>query len=542
MSRNRLERWCMWNPWLGRGTLVIAVLLMLMLTVLIAMMPSHGYLARAATQSQEQPKTAAASPKEKVFQSPLAGQWYDADKDKLSTELDGFLAKADAAPLEHVQALIVPHAGYRYSGPVAAYGYKQIAGKHFSRVIVMGPSHHRRMQNAASVPNVTFYATPIGLTVLDTSFIVALKKYTLFSTIPGADDTEHSVQIQLPFLQKTLGDFRFVPIVVGQLDKDEVQSMARILAGLIDPETLIIASSDFTHYGSNYGYVPFKDDVLDNLRKINMAAWDCIQRKDVAAFEKHLETTGDTICGECPIRVLLSMLPAESTPTLLKYDTSGRMMNDTTNSVSYLAIAFTGAWKKGDSMEPIAPPSAVLTDDEKTQLLTLARATLECRIKNGRVPTPEELGIPITPGMKQVMGAFVTLKENGQLRGCIGEIVPRRELYKAVSERAVDSGLNDHRFEAVTEKELPLLQYEISALTQPHKIGGYNEIVLGKHGIVIEKAGRSAVFLPQVAPEQGWDLPTTLSHLSLKAGLPADAWKEGTTYTVFEAIVFHEKE
>ena len=193
-------------------------------------------------------------------------------------------------------------------------------------------------------------------------------------------------------------------------------------------------------------------------------------------------------------------------------------------------------------MEPIAPPSAVLTDDEKTQLLTLARATLECRIKNGRVPTPEELGIPITPGMKQVMGAFVTLKENGQLRGCIGEIVPRRELYKAVSERAVDSGLNDHRFEAVTEKELPLLQYEISALTQPHKIGGYNEIVLGKHGIVIEKAGRTAVFLPQVAPEQGWDLPTTLSHLSLKAGLPADAWKEGTTYTVFEAIVFHEKE
>ncbi|MCX5758527.1 MAG: AmmeMemoRadiSam system protein B, partial [Candidatus Hydrogenedentes bacterium] len=407
-------------------------------------------------------------------------------------ELDRFLAKADATPLENVQALIVPHAGYRYSGPVAAYGYKEVAGKHYSRVIVMGPSHHLRMQNVANVPDVTHYATPLGETTLDTDFIAALKKHPEFSTIRGADDTEHSVQIQLPFLQKTLTDFKFIPIVVGQLDKDTAQSMARILAGLIDPETLVIASSDFTHYGSNYDYVPFKDNVFDNLKKLNMAAWDCIQRKDVGAFEKHLETTGDTICGQCPIRVLLSMLPGDSAPHLLQYDTSGHMMNDTTNSVSYFAIAFSGAWKKGEPVETTSAPTATLTDDEKAQLLTLARTTLECRIKNGRTPTSEELGITITPGMKQVMGAFVTLKENGQLRGCIGEIVPRRELYKAVSERAVDSGLNDHRFETY--------------------------LAAGTKTVTVN------------------DVPPTIAVSG------AASAQEGTTYTVFEAIVFHEKE
>lgn len=541
MPANRFEGWA------RRGRRIGVCISLLFLTAgavfLFRNERAHYLPGFERAKAAAMPTPAAAAPAEKtVFQSPLAGQWYDAEKEKLSADLDGFLAKADLAPLENVQALIVPHAGYRYSGPVAAYGYKAIAGRQIRRVIVMGPSHRMAMENCASVPDVTHYATPLGEVALDTDFIAALKRYPVFSTIRGADEQEHSVQIQLPFLQRALSGFMFVPIVVGQLDAGTAVSMARILAGLIDPETLVVASSDFTHYGHNYSYLPFTDDVLDNIKALDMAAWACIEHKDAACFEKHLETTRDTICGQAPIRLLLNMLPGESVPRLLRYDTSGHMMNDTTNSVSYLAIAFTGAWKKGEPVEATSPQTATLTEDEKTQLLILARATLEGQIKNGRPPAPESLGIRISPGMEQIMGAFVTLKENGQLRGCIGEIFPRRALYKAVIEHAIDAGINDHRFEPVTVRELPLLHYEISALTQPRRIGGYNDIVLGKHGIVIEKNGRSAVFLPQVAPEQGWDLPTTLSHLSMKAGLPADAWKEGTAYTVFEAIVFHEKE
>jgi len=183
---------------------------------------------------------------------------------------------------------------------------------------------------------------------------------------------------------------------------------------------------------------------------------------------------------------------------------------------------------------------APLSPQDKKRLLTLARRMLETYIKTGKKAAPEDLDVEITPGMRQTMGAFVTLTLNGQLRGCIGEIFPRRPLYEAVMERAIDAGVNDPRFRPVTEKELPLLGYEISALTPPVPVNSYQDIVIGKHGMVIQKNGYSAVFLPQVAPEQHWTLEETLTHLSLKAGLPADGWKEGASWTVFEAIVFSD--
>lgn len=185
----------------------------------------------------------------------------------------------------------------------------------------------------------------------------------------------------------------------------------------------------------------------------------------------------------------------------------------------------------------------MLSDQDKAMLLRLARDTLTVRVREGRVPTPEEAGVTVTPAMQTVMGAFVTIHKNGQLRGCIGEIAPRRPLIEAVQDHAVNAGLNDYRFQSVTADELDDLDFEISALTPPVPVAGVDKIELGTHGIVIRQDGRSAVFLPQVAPEQGWDLPTTLTHLCRKAGLPAEAWKdESMEFTVFEAIVFGEDE
>lgn len=479
-----------------------------------------------------------------VFDSPLAGRWYEKDRDKLATEIDGYIEKADTPALENVCALIAPHAGYRYSGQVAAYGLKAVKGKTYSRVIVMGPSHQVPMEDIASVPKVAAYRTPLGEVALDTDFIESLKKHSQFRCVSGTDELEHSVQIQLPLLQRALGEFKLVPIVVGHVDEDTGKTMARILGSLIDSKTLVIASSDFTHFGPNYGYQPFRDDVQNNLKKLDMGAYDLIEKRDLRGFYDYIDKTGATICGQCPIGILLAMLPSDAQPHMVRYDTSGNLTGDTTNSVSYFSIAFTGQWKKGEPVKPSASEGATLTDEDKTQLLALARATLESYVKNRRKPSsPEEFGIQITPGMSQIMGAFVTLTENGELRGCIGEINPRRPLYKAVMDHAINAGANDRRFMPVSAQELPLLHYEITAWPDdPKPVASYKDIVLGKHGIVLEKEGYKALFLPQVAPEQGWDIEQTLTHLAMKAGLPADGWKQGAKFSVFEGIIFEEGE
>ncbi len=479
----------------------------------------------------------------KVFDSPLAGMWYDANAAALSAEIDRYLGEADPAPLEKVQALVLPHAGYRYSGAVAAYGLKKFAGGNYFRVIVMGPSHRTFMKDSAHVSDATHIATPLGETPLDTEAIATLLKHPEFRVASGVDEAEHSVQIQLPLLQRALGEFKLVPIVIGNIDDATTQKMADILLGIVDSTTLVVASSDFTHYGANYGYVPFDDNIPENLEKLDMGAWKHIQNKDVKGFNQYLEETGATICGHHPISILLSMLPKESEAHLLKYDTSGRMTGDTGMSVSYMSLAFTGAWPEKEAAPAgQGEKEGALSAQDKTQLLALARGMLETYIKTGDKASPEALGITITPAMRQTMGAFVTLTVRRELRGCIGEIFPRRPLYEAVMERAVDAAVNDPRFRPVTEKELPTLEYEISALTPPVPVNSYQDIVIGKHGMVIQKNGRSAVFLPQVAPEQHWALEETLTHLSLKAGLPQDAWKEGASWTVFEAIVFSDHE
>lgn len=525
-----------------RRLVVLFLLLVVFLAGLQAFLFPRMIKYVKAKAIQEVPEIMETTQAKKVFNSPLAGMWYDANASRLKGEIDGYLAAADPAPLEQVQALVLPHAGYRYSGGVAAFGIRKIAGAAYTRVIVMGPSHRVRMHNAAHVSDVTHIVTPLGEVPLDVEACAELHKHPEFSAVRGVDETEHSVQIQLPLLQAALSGFKLVPIVVGDADAATLQTMAKVLLGITDSRTLVVASSDFTHYGANYGYVPFEEDVFANLEKLDMGAWEKIRDKDVDGFNEYVNATGATICGRHPISILLSMLQEASRAHLLKYDTSGHMTDDTDMSVSYLSLAFTGKWPEsqpatGDS----APAVAALSEGDKTQLLKLARGMLETYVKTGKTASPEAHGVTITPGMRQVMGAFVTLTLDGQLRGCIGEIFPRRPLYEAVMERAVDAGINDPRFRPVTEKELPAIHYEISALTPPVPVASYQDIVLGRHGMVIQKQGRSAVFLPQVAPEQHWTLEETLAHLSLKAGLSQDAWKEGASWTVFEAIVFEEE-
>ncbi len=488
---------------------------------------------------QTEPAPQAETRPRRVLQSSLAGSWYEGDPVKLRDQLKEMIGKVPDKPIEGICALILPHAGYRFSGPTAAYGARQLLGRSFDRVIVIGPTHHLDMENAAHVPaSFTHFATPLGEVPLDTEFIDALRKHPCFTTLPGMDEQEHSVQIEVPFLQAALGAFRLVPIVVGRLDAATARSMARIIAGRIDGRTLVVASSDFTHYGPNYDYIPFEKDVEENLRKLDLGAFEAMKGGKAGDFYAYVTEHRATICGRQSIRLLLEMLPPKAELRLLKYDTSGRITGDFANSVSYLSIAVIGAWPRGTPVEPA--PGGKLSEKDRRLLLEIARKALQRHYEKGGAFKAEDLGIEITDAMRRTQSAFVTLTKRGDLRGCIGGIYPTQPLCREVKERALDAALNDSRFDPVAAEELPGLHIEISAMTPPAPVASYKDIIIGRHGMILEKEGRRAVFLPQVAPEQKWDLPTTLRHLSRKAGLPEDAWKEGASFQVFEAEVFGE--
>ena len=487
-----------------------------------------------------------------VIVSALAGSWYTDDVAELKRDIDGYLAAAGPSnELENVHALLLPHAGYRYSGAVAGFGVRQVQGRKFSRVIVLGPSHRVSMPNAIALPDGTHYRTLLGEIPLDTSFLHKLKDYPIFRKVRGAMPGEHSVEIEFPLLQQALGDFTLVPLVCGQLDDHAVHEAAAALRAEMDPDTLLVVSSDFTHYGPRFDYQPFTTNLEENLRKLDLGAFGFVEQKDCRGFRTYVRDTGATICGHDPIAILTAMLPPESKVKLLKYDTSGHLTGDWENSVSYLCAAVSVTWtpqpseaarrkssvkEEADTGGPLDIPAA-----DRQALLGLARKTIQFYFDTKGKATPKDVGVTVTPAMRQTAGAFVTLTKHGELRGCIGEIVPARALIEAVSDHALNAAFKDPRFPRLDPKELADCDIEISALAPPSEVSSYKDIEIGRHGIVLHKGGHGAVFLPQVAPEQGWDLPTTLSYLSMKAGLPADGWKEGATFAVFEATVFGEK-
>ncbi len=474
-----------------------------------------------------------------VLRSSLAGRWYSADTKTLNRQIAGFFEQAIVEPIDNVIALILPHAGYQFSGQTAALGLKTTEKK-YKRIIVVGPSHSVPMEETLSVPRVTHYETPLGQIPLDVEFINRLWGYPLFHNVPQAHQYEHSVQIELPLLQYARDDFKFVPIVAGTCSPETISKAGAILKGLVDDETLVIASSDFVHYGPNYGYVPFRENIPEELKKLDMGAYEQIASLDYKAFLEYKSRTGATICGYVPIAILLSMLDKTTDAELIKYTTSGELTGGFTNSVSYLSVAFSGRWDNLPQVEP-QHSNPGLTEEDKEKLLVLARRSLVHFLQKRQIPQPSEIGITISEEMKSPRAAFVTFKKDAHLRGCIGDIFPRQPLYKSVITNAINAGINDRRFPQVTEAEFNDITIEISALTVPQPISSAKDIRLGVDGVVLNKDGRMAVFLPQVASEQGWDLNTTLTQLSLKAGLPANAWKKGANFLVFQADVFGEE-
>jgi AmmeMemoRadiSam system protein B/AmmeMemoRadiSam system protein A len=446
--------------------------------------------------------------------------------------------------------VVVPHAGYSFSGPVAAEAFAAIDGATVKRVILLGPSHHRGFEGGALPDHrITAFETPLGPVALDVQAIKRLRGNPDFGGPAAAHDPEHSLEVELPFLQVVAPDARIIPILVGaRTPRETARRMARALAPLLDEHTLVVVSSDFTHHGDRYGWTPFSEpNLADKLLRLGRATAGRLAALDTDGFANQVEVSGDTVCGARPAMVLGELLDHafSGSGEVLDVTTSGHRTGRWDLSVTYAAVVFHGSWTAWKEPPP-APPLPEMTADQGAAVVALARATLRSYLLHDG-SLAEWFASPHHPeATRALAGAFVTLNHAGvkagapgRLRACMGVIEARQPLEDAVIQAAVWAA-RDPRFPALEADELAGLDVEVSVLSPARPVAGPEAIEIGRHGVILEKSGRRALFLPQVAVEQGWDRETTLDHLARKAGLPADGWRRGASFEVFTAQVFGE--
>ncbi len=474
--------------------------------------------------------------KQNVRNPAVAGAFYPADAKELAREVDGFLSKAEKIPpsppfikggVGGILGLVVPHAGYVYSGQVAAAGFKQLAGENIDTVILIGNSHQAYFAGAA-VYSEGFLKTPLGEVEVDSDLAQKIiGENSKIKADTAAHELEHSLEVEIPFLQRVLKDFKLVPILLGSGSLDDVKILAQAISQNIkDKNVLVVASSDMSHYP------PYEQANYADKKTVEAILTGQVENleKTIARLEKENIANAQTfLCGKDAVEALMLVMQdlGAKDIKLLKYVNSGDTAGDKAQVVGYGAVAFYGQ-RRG--ME--------LSQAEQRRLLEIARQTVESYVKAGQAPVFSEN----SPALNQKLGVFVTLKKNGQLRGCVGNFTNEDSspLWQNVRQMAQAVASQDPRFAPVSESELPHLEYEISVLSPLEKITGWQQIQLGKHGVEIKKGSASGVFLPQVATETGWDLETFMGQLcSQKAGLPATCWQDKDTeiYT-FTAQVF----
>jgi len=462
----------------------------------------------------------------------VAGEFYPANPDVLRKMVEGFLdgGKIDKTglPTGSLLGLVAPHAGYLYSGGIAGYSFEMLEGKKYDTIIIMGPNHRALGFNGISIYNKGFYQTPLGDVAIDTEFADAITKSGGFTFYPEAHRREHSIEVELPFLQVVLGSFKIVPIVMGDYSTDTCKRLANaILDNAGKRKILIIASSDLSH-----------DRLYDKAVEMDKLGLNYVANLNIDGYIK-AESEGKTeMCGYGPVLTLMFIAKSEGRVkgVLLKYANSGDVTgNKYGRIVGYGAIAFFKEKDKIMNKEEINQNA--YTANDKKELLQIARNAIKDYLTAGKT---EHYPV-ISQKFNKKRGVFITLHEHKQLRGCIGYIEPVKSLYQAVIDNAVNAAVNDPRFPKVALEELSDIDIEISVLTPPEEISGPDKFIPGKQGIIIKKGFYSAVFLPQVASEEGWDTQQTLRHLCLKAGLDQDEWKKpGMKFFVFTAEVFGE--
>lgn len=492
------------------------------------------------------------TPVEDIKRSAIAGRWYSSEGKVLAEQIDNLLKKAlSGNGCDNPLMLIVPHAGYQYSGGIAASGYRMIGSTGSSRInpdiiVILGPSHYEHFRGCSTI-NADFVETPLGKVRINREVANELQTDSLFEENRPAFQLEHSIEIHLPFLQrifgeKMAGDISILPLLTGDVTDDEAKHIAsKLISVLNGRRALIIVSTDFTHYGPNYGYLPFRysgSSTAGRLKELDYGAINFILRKDLSGFSKYTDKTGITICGRDPIKIALSIPVKDLNVKQISYDTSGNITGDYNNSVSYTSIILCGKLPAVEKSSAVSEPVS-LSGSDKEFLLRIARENIISWLKNGKgITAPEN----IPPNCSLKRGSFVTLKSGGDLRGCIGYIGYDRELIRTVIDNSYNAAFGDPRFSPLRIDELKDLKIEISVLTEPSVVKSVDEIMTGRDGLIIQNGMFRGLLLPQVAVEQGWNRDMFLRMTCVKAGLPEDSWKESSTRIFrFQATVFGEE-
>ncbi len=505
---------------------------------------------RAKPQADERQtgQTAAQTPEARYVREPaVAGMFYPADKQALQAAVDKFLeqAKPPAALPGRVVGLIVPHAGYEFSGAVAAWAYKCLQGKSYDTVVILGPSHHVS-HGGAAMSSADAWRTPLGEVPVDTALraeLASSKGPLAVNDVPHMTTTgEHCVEVQLPFLQTVLGEFRVLPITVCDFSPENCKAIGQALArALRGKNALLVASSDMSHYPAYDDANSCDEQMLQAIKTLDV---DAVYKKDRELMDRGVPNLACTMCGLGPVvavMVAARELGADKV-VVLKHANSGDADPTTKGRcVGYGAVALCNSKvsEEGQTAEQSAAEQGEeLSAKQRAELLAVARKTLE-DVVSGKVPVPASSS---DPALNRKRAVFVTLKEHGKLRGCIGSLEPTLPLIQDVQRRTIDAALHDPRFPPVTAAEVGEITIEISVLSPLRLCTNPEEIIPGKHGVCVVQGLASGVFLPQVATEQGWDRETLLCELCAhKAGIAPDAWKKGAKLYIFTAQVFGEE-
>lgn len=468
------------------------------------------------------------------------GQFYPANKDVLSAEIDSFLKQVPEQSEfqdRSIVGLMVPHAGYMYSGQVAAHAFKLLEGRKVDTVVIIASAHFSPLDGIVVYAEGAF-RTPLGDIAIDEAFARTLiNSNAKISFLPHAFKKEHPIEVELPFLQKVLGDFKIVPVVIGDVGYGEATMLAEALLKASEGKNIaVVASSDLSHFYPYETAVKKDSATISFVKAIDpRGLWASVIRKECE------------MCGFYPVITLLEYARLKQAKVqFLAYANSGDVTGDKSRVVGYSSFVFYSEEFSGKDSNKLQSEAkeeggdVMFTEKQKKRLLEIARQTIIQYVKENTIPEFKE----DDAALQIQRGAFVTLRKHGQLRGCIGSFGSDQPIYKEISRIAIESATKDPRFSPVSINELDEIDIEISVLTEPALIDDWRKIRLGVDGVIVRSGFGGGVFLPQVATETGWDLETFLRHLCAdKAGLPADAYKKpGVRLFTFQAHIFLEKE
>ena len=469
-----------------------------------------------------------------------AGRFYPANKEALTEDIRQLFAECvKPSSSQNVRAILCPHAGYVYSGKVAASAFSSInRNTKFKNIFIIGSSHIMAF-DGASVYNTGDFITPLGKIIVNREIADKLRNENKLFRFPvNAHLQEHSIEVQLPLIQYYFSSTpSIVPVIIGTSNNNDIKKIAEILRPWFNNENLFVISSDFSHYPS-----------YETANEVDKATANSIISGDPGNFLKVMKNNSlknypglsTSMCGWTSGLLLLYLAQGDTNLEFRKIDycnSGDSRYGGKEEVVGYNAITLTE--KETDKkISKHLTDEISFTREEKDKLFTLARENITSLLYQKKRLSIDNKNFPDV--FQKQLGAFVTLKIKGSLRGCIGKFISSDPLYEVILESSESSAFEDPRFMPLTKEELPKTDIEITVLGPLVRINDISEIVLGRHGIYIKKDSRSGTMLPQVATENGWSVEEFLGYTSRdKAGIGWDGWKNAEIY-IYEGIVLEE--